>query len=150
MNAARAWRLVPILALAIAGCGEPAPESPSPSPPTAPTIVVGSFTGINGRWTFNASVHPRGRPTDVVLEYRLGPAGTGDFDQRVGVETGLLDSGTVTAQLVLADDAVFCVRFTATNEVGSTSSEPRCFGALPSGLIVVPVPAESASPSAAP
>lgn len=150
MNAARAWLLLPILALAVAACGEPAPESPTPSPPTAPTIVVGSFTGTDGRWTFNASVHPRGSPTDIVLEYRLGPEGPGDFDQRVDVETGLLNSGTVTAQLVLADDAVFCVRFTATNEVGSTSSEPRCLGARPSGLIVVPVPAESASPSAAP
>lgn len=150
MRGARAWLVLPVLALGIAGCGEPSPESPTPSPATAPTIVVGNFTGMDGRWTFNASVHPRGGPTDVVLEYYLGPEGSGDFDQRIEVETGLLDSSTVTAQLVLADDAVFCVRFTATNEVGATSSEPRCFGARPSGMIVVPVPAESASPSAAP
>lgn len=148
---ARRWLLVPVLALAIAGCSEPVPETPTPSPPTAPTIVVGNFTGIDGRWTFNASVHPRGSPTDVVLEYYLGPEGSRDFDQRVDVETGLLDSGTMTAQLVLADDAVFCVRFTATNEVGSTSSEPRCLGERPPGVIVVPVPpSDPASPSAAP
>jgi hypothetical protein len=147
---ARAWLLVPILALAIAGCGEPAPESPTPPPATAPTIVVGSFTGIDGLWTMQASVHPRGSPTDVALEYRLGPEGPGEFDQRVDVETGLLESGTVTARLELADDTVFCARFTATNEVGSTSSEPRCFGARPSGVIVVPAPVDPASPSAAP
>jgi hypothetical protein len=152
VNAARAWLLLPLLALAIAACGEPVEPSatPTPEPLAAPTIVVGSFTGINGRWTFNASVHPRGSPTDIVLEYHLGPEGSGEFDQHVDVKTGLVASGTVTAQLVLADDAVFCVRFTATNEVGTTSSEPRCFGARPSGVIVVPVPAGSASPSAAP
>jgi hypothetical protein len=141
---------MPILALAIAGCHETVSPSLTLSPATAPTIVVGSFTGIDGRWTMNASVHPRGSPTDVVLEYRLGPEGSGAFDQRVDVETGLLESGTVTAQLELADDAVFCVRFTATNEVGSTSSEPRCFGARPSGAIVIPAPVDPASPSAAP
>lgn len=138
MKAARAWLLMPILALAIAGCGEPVPPSPTPSPATAPTIVVGNWSASNGRWTFNATVHPRGSPTDVVLEYGFDPASAPVFDITVPVEDGLFDATAVTVTVDIGEEAPFCARFTATNEVGSTSSEPFCFGARPSGVIVVP------------
>jgi hypothetical protein len=138
---------MPILALAIAGCGEPVPATPTPEPLTAPTIRVGDWSASNSRWTFNATVNPRGSPTDVFLEYGFGPASAPAFDVMVPVEGDLFDATAVTVTVDIGEEAPFCARFTATNEVGTTSSEPRCHDWLASGRIVVP---GGAGPSAAP
>ena len=136
-----------VLAVALSGCGEPGPETPTPEPLTAPPIRLGDWSSSNGRWTFNATVNPRGSPTDVVLEYGFGPASAPVFDVTVPVEDGLFDAAAVTVTVDIGEEAPFCARFTATNEVGSTSSEPRCNDWLRSMVIVVP---SGASPSAAP
>jgi hypothetical protein len=150
MTPAWRWLVAVIIVLAAVGCSEPAPPSPTPSPPTAPTIRVGDWSASNGRWTFNATVNPRGSPTDVVLEYGFGPESAPVFDHVVPAEQGLFDAAAVTVTVDIGEDEPFCARFTATNDVGVTFSEPRCHDWLPSGLIVVPGPADSGSPSAAP
>ncbi len=149
MKGAGRWLLVAIAVLALAGCGEPGPvePSPTPSPPTAPTIKLGDWNSTNGRWTFNATVNPRGSPTDVVLEYGFGPESAPVFDTVVPVEVGLFDATAVTVTVDIGEEDPFCARFTATNEVGAASSEPRCHDWLRSMVIVVP---GSAGPSAAP
>lgn len=147
MNAARAWLVVMVAGLAVGGCTDPVPPSPTPSAPTAPTIRAGDWSASNGRWTFNATVNPRGSPTDVVLEYGFGPESAPVFDIVVPVEQDLFDAAAVTVTVDIGEEEPFCARFTATNEMGSTSSEPRCNDQLRSMVIVVP---GSPSPSAAP
>ena len=149
MKPLRLWLLMTILALAIAGCGEPVPATPTPQPLTAPTIRVGDWSASNGRWTFNATVNPWGSPTDVVLEYGYGPASAPVFDVTVPVEEELFEASAVSVTVDVGEDVPFCARFTARNEVGSTSSEPRCHDWLASGRIV-PAPVDPVSPSAAP
>ncbi len=142
--------LASLLAAAIGACGPPGPPSPIESPPTAPTIVLGDWQATNGRWTFTAVVNPRGSPTDVVLEYGFGGEAAPVFDRSLTVETELLDAKAVTANLELPEDAEFCARFTATNEIGSTSTESRCPLPRPSGFLLVPVPTASSAASASP
>jgi hypothetical protein len=136
-----------LLVALVFGCTSPAP-SRTDTPPTAPTIQMGDWTASNIHWTFSASVNPRGGPTDVDLEWGLGDAASASFDTIVRVDTGRLVAGVVKAELSLPPNAAFCVRFTARNDVGSTSTDPSCHGLQPS--IVLPATLDSPGTSAVP
>lgn len=138
--------LASVLAAVVVTCGEPTPPSPTESPPTAPTIRLGDWQATDGRWTFTATVNPRGSPTDVVLEYGFGPETAPAFDTIVSIEEDLLDARAVSATVEVGEDREFCARFTATNEIGSVSTDARCHEPFPSGVVVVPGPGDSASP----
>lgn len=129
----------------IVGCGEPIPSAPTASPSAAPLLFPMDWSaGNNGRWTFNVSVNPRGSPTDVILEYGFGPESAPVFDTTVPVEEDLFDPQAVAVTVDMGEGRPFCARFTATNEVGSVSTEPRC-----PYLPVIP-PVESGGASASP
>jgi hypothetical protein len=128
-----------VVAAVVGGC-EIATPTPSPTEPplTAPTIRFDHYTGNNGIWTFYATVNPGGSPTEVVLETGTGTEDAPVFDDRVPVASDMLSPGDVTAIIEYPENAGFCVRFTATNAVGTTSTAPRCPGAiaLPTHLVV--------------
>jgi hypothetical protein len=117
--------------LVVLGCGT------SPPPPTAsPTVLAvrpavlieQTWTAANGQWTFGGTVDPEGDPTDVVLEIGPGPATARRFDAKVPVEQDLITAGplTITTRAIPDIDEI-CVRFTATNSAGASSSSPLCF-----------------------
>jgi hypothetical protein len=139
-----------LCAAAVIGCGQPPPSAPTETPPTASTIRLGDWSASNGRWTFNATVNPRGGPTHVVLEYGLGTESAPVFDTTLEVETGILDARALTATIQLPEEASFCARFAATNEVGSVSTEPFCQSQLSRPSVVVVGPDQSAAASALP
>jgi hypothetical protein len=111
---------------------------------------LGDWSATNGRWTFNATVNPRGSPTHVVLEYGFGTEAAPVFDTTLEVATDLLDARALTATVQLSEEASFCARFTATNEVGSVSSEQRCQSPLLFPSVIVSVPDQSVGASASP
>jgi hypothetical protein len=125
-----------VAATVLAGCGAPTPSGPTESPPAAPMIFPMDWSADNGRWTFNASINPRGSPTEVVLEYGFGPESAPVFDTTVPIEEDLLDPRAVTATVDLGENRPFCARVTARNEVGSVSTGPRCLPLMsgPSGF----------------
>jgi hypothetical protein len=129
----------------IFGCGEPIPSAPTESPPAAPLLFPMDWSADNGRWTFNVSVNPRDSPTDVILEYGFGPESAPVFDTTVPVEEDMFDPQAVTVTVDMGEGRPFCARFTATNEVGSVSTEPRC----PDDLLIFP-PVRSGGASASP
>ena len=94
----------------------------------APTLVNANpfFTASNGTWVFNVSVDPNGSSTDVVLEYGTPFAGPPAFDQTVVAAQHIMGPRAVATRIDLPIGDGFCVRFTATNEVGVTSGEPYC------------------------
>jgi hypothetical protein len=128
-----------VVAAIAAGCEPSAsPLSPTEPPLKAPTIQFDRYTATNGVWTFYATVNPGGSPTEVVLETGVGTEDAPVFDDRVPVASDMLSSGQVTAVVEYPEDVAFCVRFTARNEVGTTSTAPRCPAAivLPTHLVV--------------
>ena len=145
----RGWRVLILLGVAVVAACVPAPPATSPPPPpTAPTVVLGNWTATDGQYTFTGSVNPRGSPADVVLEYGIGPVSAPVYDQSIPVEEGMLTAAAVSATVELEDGVEFCVRFTATNEVGSGSSQPYCTDARPSNVIVVPPASDDPGASA--
>jgi hypothetical protein len=111
----------------IVGCGEPIPSAPTESPAAPPLLFPMDWSADNnGRWTFNVSVNPRGSPTDVILEYGFGPESAPVFDTTMPVEEDMFDPQAVTVTVDMGEGRPFCARFTATNEIGSVSTEPRC------------------------
>jgi hypothetical protein len=104
-------------------------DLPTIPPATAPSVQIDpSYTVADGKWTFSATVNPGHLPTDVVLETGVGPASAPKFSGTVSVAKGLGDAGTlfITTSDV-PDSPEICVRFTATNTVGTASSTPLCF-----------------------
>ena len=95
----------------------------------APTVQIDeTWTAEDGEWSFTGRIDPEGDPTDVVLEIGAGPAASPEFDAEVPVTEGLLEPASLTiatSDIPLGGDV--CVRFTATNGLGTTSSEPLCF-----------------------
>jgi hypothetical protein len=120
-----------IVALALAAC-EAAP-TPGPSPTSAfaakPAIHIDdSWKAANGEWTFTGYVDPGGESTDVILEIGPGPATLRQFDRQLPVVEDLLEAGPLTISTRdIPDIDVICVRFTATNGAGASSSSPLCF-----------------------
>lgn len=120
-----------IVLAVVLGCGT------SPPPPTAsPTLLAvrpavqieQTWTAANDEWTFNGTVDPEGDATDVVLEIGPGPATARRFDAKVPVDEDLMTAGplTITTRAIPDIDEI-CVRFTATNSAGTSSSSPLCF-----------------------
>jgi hypothetical protein len=104
-------------------------DLPTIAPPAAPTVQIDpEWSVTNGDWAFTAHVDPKGEPTDVILEIGPGPASAGQFDTRVSAAQDLTDAATLTiATRKIPDADEICVRFTATNSIGTSSSSPLCF-----------------------
>jgi hypothetical protein len=137
------------IALLAAACDATAPSA---SPGVNPTATPGTFAdrpGVAidqtfgrqaGRWTFSGSVDPQGAATTVVLEVGPGPETLRQFDTQLPVATGVTSVGPVTITTPsIPDIPEICVRFTATNSVGSSSTSPLCF---PHDLPTAPPPGE--------
>jgi len=125
--------VVTLATVALAGCDAAPTPSPSPSPTSAfaakPAIHIDdSWKSLDGEWTFTGYVDPEFESTDVILEIGPGPATLRQFDRQVPVAQDLLEAGplTITTQDI-PDIDVICVRFTATNSAGTSSSSPLCF-----------------------
>lgn len=133
---------------ALAGCDA---STPTPSPTafaSRPAVQIdGTWQASNGQWTFTGRVDPQGDPTDIVLDIGPGPATTRQFDQRIPVAQGLTEAGPLTITTRdIPDIAEICVRFTATNSAGTSSSTPLCIPHdLPSFVIDLLAPAASFS-----
>jgi hypothetical protein len=124
--------LLGVALLAVVGCSGPT-ASPSASPTAAPfadrpaVSIDGTWTAQNGQWTFTGTVDPQGNATDVVLEVGPGPQTLREFDAQVPVSQGVLDAGPVTITTSqIPDIPEICVRFSATNAVGTSVSQPLC------------------------
>jgi hypothetical protein len=115
--------------LALFGCEAVAPSvAPSPTGVRPAIQIDQQWTANGGQWTFTGQVDPAGDPTDVVLEVGPGPANLRRFDSRIPAGQGLLEAGPLTITTTeIPDIADICVRFTATNRSGSSSSSPLCF-----------------------
>jgi hypothetical protein len=104
------------------------PPSATPFTPTAPLMRYpsgGGYSFDGATWTFHGSVNPNGSSTDVVLEVGSGTTEAPTFDRELPVAEGLILPDAFefqTSNLI----APFCVRFTATNEVGVTSTPALC------------------------
>ena len=115
----------------VAACGAAVP-SPSASPSALvalrPAIQIDEqWTAADGEWTITGRVDPDGDPTDVVLEVGPGPANARQFDASLPVAQGVTAAGPVTITTRdLPDIDEICVRFTAINSAGSSSTPPLC------------------------
>ena len=125
---------IALAALALAGCESSPPSSePSAARPSLaaarPAVQLDeTWTAADGAWTFTGQVDPQGDPTDVVLEVGPGPATARRFDARVPVVEAVTSPGplSITTRQIPDIDQI-CVRFSATNGGGTTSSRPLCF-----------------------
>lgn len=121
-------------------------SAPTPSPLSTPGVfadrpavgISNSWTAQDGKWTFTGSVDPLGAPTDVVLEVGPGPETLRQFDTHLDV----VQQVAIAQELTITTDQIpnvpeICVRFTATNSVGSSSSSPLCF---PHDVPTIPPP----------
>lgn len=119
----------------LAGCDA---QNPSGAPrasvgPTAfaprPAVrIAPSWTASNGEWTFTGRVDPQGDSTDVVLDVGPGPSTVRVFDQHIPVAQDLTDAGPLMISTrAIPDIDEICVRFTATNSAGASSTTPLCF-----------------------
>lgn len=104
-------------------------DLPSIAPPGTPTVEIDPhWATADGKWSFTGRIDPKGAPTDVVLELGRGPSAAPKYSTRIPVQTDLAEQATVTfATDQVPDAAEVCVRFSATNAVGTVSSEPLCF-----------------------
>ena len=121
--------LVALALVALVGCDSAQPSiSPTSLGPRPGILIDETWTAANGEWTFTGRVEPEGDPTDVVLEVGPGPATARRFDTRLPVAEDLTEEGplTITTREIPDIDEV-CVRFTATNSLGTSSSKPVCF-----------------------
>jgi hypothetical protein len=146
LNGLTGVRLIGLAACVLIGACGPGPASSTPPPeppPEAPTISFHRYTAANGIWTFYAFIDPGGSPTVVVLETGAGPVDAPDFVDSVPVASAMLNPGEVTGVVQYPEDASFCVRFTATNAAGTTSSPPRCIGPTYESSFIVITPAPS-------
>jgi hypothetical protein len=125
------------IALLVAACDA---SAPSPIPTATPVPTVGVFadrpgiamdetwTAQGGQWTFTGSVDPQGSPASVVLDIGPGPETLRQFDTHLPVAQAVTTAGPLTITTAqIPDIQVICVRFTATNAAGSSSSRPLCF-----------------------
>lgn len=120
-----------VVLVVVLGCGTtPPPPTASPTVPAVrPAVLIEqTWTAANGQWTFGGTVDPEGDATDVVLEIGPGPATARRFDAKVPVEQDLTTAGPLAiTTAAIPDIDEICVRFTATNSAGTSSSSPLCF-----------------------
>lgn len=150
----RAVALVGVVigAIALAGCDTTAPSLAPTAAALRPAVQIDpSWQAANGQWTFTGRVDPQGDPTVVVLEVGPGPATTRQFDRQLPVAQDLTDAGplTITTRDIPDTDEI-CVRFSATNSAGTSSSTPLCVPHdLPSFVVdTVPPAVAFAAPAA--
>ncbi len=116
-----------IALFAVVGCGSSTPSVNTPAPIQPAVEIDKTWTAANGEWTFTGRVDPEGDPTDVVLEVGPGPSTARRFDAQLPVAEGLTEAGPVTITTrEIPDVDEICVRFTATNSAGRSSSTPLC------------------------
>jgi hypothetical protein len=116
-------------AVGVVGCGSPPPSTaPTPTGVRPAVQIDPDWSAVNGQWTFTGRVDPQGEATDIVLEIGPGPATLRRFDSQVPVVEGLMAAGPLSIKTAaIPDIKEICVRFTATNGVGTSSSSPLCF-----------------------
>jgi hypothetical protein len=128
----------------VAGCIAPTPSAtPTVPPPPKPSVQIDpTWQAEGGEWTFTGRVDPQGDPTDVVLEIGPGPFTARQFDRQVPVAQDLTAAGPLTITTRdFPDIDEICVRFTATNSAGTSSTSPLCVPHdLPSFVIDVDPP----------
>lgn len=115
-------------AATLAGCEVPTPTVAPTAFALRPSVQIDqTWRADNGEWTFTGRVDPQGDPTDVVLEIGPGPATARQFDRQVPVAQDVTEAGplTITTRDIPDIDEI-CVRFTATNSAGTSSSTPLC------------------------
>jgi hypothetical protein len=133
VNRRRVVLLATATLVLVAACDTSAPTvAPSPTPGVfvdRPAVQIdGTWTAQNGTWTFTGSVDPLGAPTDVVLDVGPGPQTLRQFDTHLPVAQQVVDAKPLTITTdQIPNIPEICVRFTATNSAGSSSSSPLCF-----------------------
>jgi hypothetical protein len=128
---------------ALAGCDATPPTAAPTAFSLRPAVQIdGTWQADNGQWTFTGRVDPQGDPTDVVLDVGPGPATVRQFNQQVPVAQDVTRAGPLTITTgEIPDIDEICVRFTATNSAGTSSSTPLCVPHdLPSFVIDVDPP----------
>jgi hypothetical protein len=126
--------VVAVVAL-LAACREQAvaPTPRATRPPIAPIVQMDqSWTAIGGHWTFTGYLDPEGYPSDVALDYGQGSVSSMQVLGQVPVAQAVSTAGpiTVTTSQIPKVDQV-CVRFAATSQIGSSTSQPLCFPYTP-------------------
>jgi hypothetical protein len=129
-------------AVALGAC-DAATASPTPEPVPPGIAIDQQWQAIDGQWTFTGHVDPLGSPTDVVFEIGPGPSTARQFDTKLTVARALTDAGPLTITTAeIPDIDEICVRFSATNIAGTSSSSPLCFPHdLPSFVVDADPPA---------
>jgi hypothetical protein len=119
---------VVVAVAALAGCDATAPTAAPTAFALRPAVQIDStWQASNGQWTFTGRVDPQGDPTDVVLDVGPGPATTRQFNQQIPVAQDVTEAGPLTITTRdMPDIDEICVRFTATNSAGTSSSTPLC------------------------
>ena len=104
-------------------------DLPTIAPPGTPTVEIdATWAKGDSGWSFTGRFDPNGSPTDVVLDIGRGPAADPTFTDHVPVQAALVEQATLTFSTTKIPDAPeVCVRFTATNALGTVSSKPLCF-----------------------
>lgn len=98
----------------------------------APTVTIDDEFTVNGdQYAFTGRIDPHGTATDAVLELGPGPAADPVFDQQMTAGQAMTEPASITLSTAIPDTPQVCVRFTATNDVGTTSSTPLCFAPEP-------------------
>jgi hypothetical protein len=131
------WIVSLTAAWALAGCDVVAEPSttlvrptPTPGPPSIRFASRSTLVFDGHVWTLYVVVDPKGEPTDVVAEYGTGTE-EGPFDHTIVIADDVLDAGQISAQTSdLPADGGFCLRFTATNRLGSASTDANCRPAI--------------------
>jgi len=128
---------------ALAGCDATPPTAAPTAFALRPAVQIdGTWQASDGQWTFTGRVDPQGDPTDIVLDVGPGPATVRQFNQQIPVDQDVTDEGPLTITTRdIPDIEEICVRFTATNSAGTSSSTPLCVPHdLPSFVIDVDPP----------
>lgn len=104
-------------------------DLPTPAVPSIPAVGIDeTVTFSAGQWTFTGHADPGHAEADVVLEIGSGPATAPQFVTTVPVTQKLTDAARLSiATAEIPDGPEICVRFTATNHLGTTSTAPVCF-----------------------
>ncbi|MBI3750658.1 MAG: hypothetical protein HY263_03230 [Chloroflexi bacterium] len=103
-------------------------DLPTFSPPGAPLVRIDSVApAANGQWTVLAYIDPKGATTDVVLDVGTGPATAPTYTAHVSMTKAMTEAASLQVSTEVPNAEQVCVRVTATNSNGTTSSAPTCF-----------------------
>jgi hypothetical protein len=135
----RPFVMASIVVALLAGCGSTAPSQAAAAFADRPAIQLDTtWSAVDGQWTFTGNVDANGAPTGVVLEIGPGPITARVFDTQVTVADHVAAQMPLTITTTkIPDIPEICVRFTASNSVGTSWSTPLCF---PHDLPTAPPP----------